>query len=331
VTARLNLDACPSPNWQCEGHIQTIAAMKWGRRPQQKFVRQRLDMPDGDFLDIDWAGPQAHTHCQFNGRALVIFHGLEGSSQSHYAQAIGSYFVERGWMVAVAHFRGCSGEPNRLARSYFSGDSRDIDFILSQARRQLPQAQWHAAGISLGGNALLKYTGEQGQQLNWLNAVAGISVPVDLVATGMRLQTSLIGRYVYTPHFLASMRGKIQQKASAFPGVVNWTKALQARTLLEFDDAYTGPAHGYRSALDYWSRCSSQYHLHGIRIPTLLLIARNDPFIPEASLPGPDQASDQVLLHYPCSGGHAGFASGSGRGELTWLPRRIERFFTQNQ
>ncbi|HBP31679.1 MAG TPA: alpha/beta hydrolase [Advenella kashmirensis] len=305
--------------------------MQWGRRPQQRFVRQRLDTPDGDFLDIDWAGPQAHTHCEFNGRALVIFHGLEGSSQSHYAQAIGAYFVERGWMVAVAHFRGCSGEPNLRARSYFSGDSQDIDFILSQIRRQLPQAQWHAAGISLGGNALLKYTGEQGQHLSWLNAVAGISVPVDLVATGMRLQTSLMGRYVYTPHFLASMRGKIQQKASAFPDAVNWNKALQARTLLEFDDAYTGPVHGYRSALDYWSRCSSQYYLQDIRVPTLLLIARNDPFIPEASLPGPAQGSDHVLLHYPCSGGHAGFASGSGRGELTWLPRRIEQFFTQNQ
>ncbi|AHG63125.1 alpha/beta hydrolase fold domain-containing protein [Advenella mimigardefordensis DPN7] len=331
MTARLNLDPCPSPHWQWEGHIQTIAAMKWGRRPQQPFVRQRLDTPDGDFLDIDWAGPQAYTHAAFNGQALVIFHGLEGSSQSHYAQAIGAHFVERGWMVAVAHFRGCSGEPNRLARSYFSGDSQDIDFILNQMRRQLPQAQWHATGISLGGNALLKYTGEQGQQLDWLAAVAGISVPVDLVATGMRLQTSLMGRYVYTPHFLASMRGKMQQKASAFPHDANWNKALQARTLLEFDDAYTGPVHGYRSAFDYWSRCSSQYHLHAIRVPTLLLIARNDPFIPQAGLPAPNQGSKHLLLHYPCSGGHAGFASGSGRGELTWLPQRLERFFTQHQ
>ena len=331
MTARLNLDPCPSPAWQCEGHLQTIAAMKWGRRVPLQFVRQRLDTPDGDFVDIDWAGPQNHTEPGFNGSALVIFHGLEGSSQSHYAQAIGAHFVQQGWMVAVAHFRGCSGETNRLARSYFSGDSQDIGFILDQVRSQLPQARWHAAGISLGGNALLKYTGEQGRRLSWLNGVAGISVPVDLVATGMRLQTSLVGRYLYTPHFLASMRSKMRQKAGAFPRAVNWRKALQARTLLQFDDAYTGPVHGFRSALDYWSRCSSKYFLKDIRVPTLLLIARNDPFIPEASLPSPDQASDHVLLHYPYSGGHAGFASGAGRGELTWLPRRIERFFTLNQ
>ncbi|WP_242444522.1 YheT family hydrolase [Advenella sp. S44] len=331
MTARLILDPCPSPAWQCEGHLQTIAAMKWGRRVPQQFVRQRLDTPDDDFVDIDWAGQQSHTHCEFDGPALVIFHGLEGSSQSHYAQAIGAHFVERGWMVAVAHFRGCSGEPNRLARSYFSGDSQDVGFILEQVRSQLPQARWHAAGVSLGGNALLKYIGEQGRQLSWLNGVAGISVPVDLVATGMQLQTSLVGRYLYTPHFLASMRHKLRQKAGAFPGAVNWRKALQARTLLQFDDAYTGPVHGFRSGLDYWARCSSKYFLQAIQVPTLLLIARNDPFIPEASLPGPDQASDHVVLHYPYTGGHAGFASGAGRGELTWLPRRLERFFTLNQ
>lgn len=329
MTARLDLASCPSPDWQCEGHIQTIAAMQWARRTRRTFIRHRLHTPDGDFLDIDWTGPKAHTDQSFDGRALVIFHGLEGSSQSHYAQSIGAHFAGLGWMVAVAHFRGCSGQPNRLARSYFSGDSQDVDFILNQVRRQLPRAQWHAAGISLGGNALLKYAGEQEGQLAWLTAVAGISVPVDLVATGMRLQTSLIGRYLYTPHFLASMRGKIKQKATAFPHALDWNKVLQARTLLQFDDAYTGPVHGFRSGLDYWSRCSSMYHLAAIRVPTLLLNARNDPFIPQASLPGPDTCSAQMLLHYPCSGGHAGFASGTGRGDLTWLPHRLERFFIQ--
>lgn len=331
MTARLDLTPCPSPNWQYEGHIQTIAAMQWGRRTHQHFLRQRLNTNDGDFLDIDWAGPRQHSDAGFDGKALVIFHGLEGNSKSHYAQAIGAHFVALGWMVAVAHFRGCSGEPNRLARSYFSGDSGDVNFILTQVRNQLPQAQWHAAGVSLGGNALLKYTGEQGGQLAWLHGVAGISVPIDLVGTGMQLQNSVIGRYVYTPHFLASMRTKIRQKAVAFPGALNWNKALRARTLLDFDDAYTGPVHGFRSALDYWSRCSSTYKLRDIRVPTLLLNARNDPFIPQASLPGPGQCSDQVLLHYPGSGGHAGFASGTGRGELTWLPRRLEQFFIERR
>ncbi len=303
--------------------------MRWARRPGQNFVRQRIETSDGDFLDIDWAGPQAHIQADFAGSALVIFHGLEGSSQSHYAQAIGAHFVSLGWMVAVAHFRGCSGEPNRLARSYFSGDSADVHFILDHVRQQLPKARWHAAGISLGGNALLKYTGESQEALSWVTAVAGISVPVDLIATGMRLQTSRIGRYLYTPHFLASMRGKIRQKAAVFPRAVNWQKALDARTLLEFDDAYTGPVHGFRSGLDYWSRCSSKYRLNTIRVPTLLLNARNDPFIPEASLPDPGACSDQVLLHFPCSGGHAGFASGTGLGELCWLPRRLEQFFVR--
>lgn len=301
--------------------------MRWARHPEQRFERQRIDTPDADFLDIDWAAPKTVSKDSFTGQALVIFHGLEGSSQSHYAQAIGAHFVERGWIVAVAHFRSCSGEPNRLARSYFSGDSADVHFILEQTRRKAPHARWHAAGISLGANALLKYTGEQAKQLTGLLGVAAVSVPVDLVATGMHLQNSLIGRYVYTPHFLATMRRKIRQKAIAFPGAVNWQKALAARTLLEFDDAYTGPVHGFRSGLDYWSRCSSRYVLKDIQVPTLLLNARNDPFIPQASLPGPDDCSDQVLLHYPGNGGHAGFASGGGLGNLSWLPQRLEKFF----
>lgn len=335
MTARLDLRACPSPAWQFDGHLQTIAAMRWGKRTPQSFVRQRIATPDHDFLDIDWLAPGSPTTAlpdnTTSGPALMLFHGLEGSSQSHYAQAIAAHFAALGWVVAIAHFRGCSGEPNRLPRSYFSGDSGDIQTLLAHARQQLPQASWHAVGISLGGNALLKYCGEQGTHLDWLKAAAGISVPTDLIATGMRLQNSVAGRYLYSPHFLHTMREKMKQKAAAFPGAMDWKSALAAGSLLEFDDAYTGPAHGFRSALDYWSRCSSKPWLAAVRVPVLLLNARNDPFIPEASLPAPAECSASVLLHYPGTGGHAGFATGKGCGELTWLPRRLARFFTEQR
>ena len=259
--------------------------------------------------------------------ALVLFHGLEGSSQSHYARAICHYFRQKNWVVAVAHFRGCSGEPNKLPRSYFSGDSADINAIIKHLKQSMPNARWYACGISMGGNALLKYTGEQQESLSWLQAVAGISVPLDLLATGKHLETGFFGRFVYTPHFLQTMKKKIREKDRQFPNAMDTDKILQAKTLFEFDDAYTGPIHGFQGALDYWARCASKPFLKDIRIPTLVLNARNDPFIPEASLPGVKDISSYVTLHQPATGGHAGFSTGPFPSHFDWLPQRLEKFF----
>ena len=266
-----------------------------------------------------------------DARALVLLHGLEGSSQSRYAQSIAQHFRARGWIVVVAHFRGCSGFPNKLARAYHSGDSEEIAFILSSVRACAPEALWHAAGISLGGNALLKFLGECSGQTNWLESAAGISVPLDLVAAGNHLSDDPFNRQIYSRYFLRSLKPKVLEKAKRFPGVIDVMRISQARDLRDFDDAYTAPMHGFRDALDYWTQCSSKPWLKHISIPTLVLNARNDPFLPEPSLPGSDQASVQVRLHQPASGGHAGFVTGTFPGDLTWLPARLAKFFAEHR
>lgn len=306
-------------------------------------------------MDIDWAGPGIIPHrpktpgtptLEHGGAAvrwltpedwqalpqvtdtpaLVLFHGLEGSSASHYAQAIAQHFRARGWIVAIPHFRGCSGVPNRLARAYHSGDSEDIDFLLQSVRMSVPNARWHAAGVSMGGNMLLKYLGEQGERANWLTASAGISVPLDLEACGSTLSDTWAGR-LYAIPFLRTMKRKVLEKAYRFPAAIDVLRISRARNLREFDDAYTAPMHGFASALDYWTSVASKPFLKKIEIPTLVLNARNDPFMPAPTLPGPQDCAQSVTLHQPADGGHAGFPTGAFPTNLSWLPQRLGRFF----
>jgi len=344
MPAYLDTTPCPTPAWLPEGHSQTIFASRFSSRHRASFQRERVDTPDGDFIDFDWTAPglgpgtvlgperfaqlaSAAGGATASRNGLVLFHGLEGSSASHYAQAISQYFRARGWTVAVPHFRGCSGEPNRLPRAYHSGDSADVAFMLDTVRRRLPQMRWHAAGVSLGGNALLKHLGEAGGTAGWLAAAAGVSAPVDLRAGGRILGTGLINRRVYTHMFLRTLKSKTLQKAQRFPGTIDVLRVANARDLYEFDDAYTAPTHGFRDVDDYWTRASSKPLLRDIAIPTLVLNARNDPFLPGRYLPTPDQASGHVVLHQPAQGGHAGFPTGRFPTGLNWLPRRLADFF----
>lgn len=359
MTARVDTSPCPAPRWLPGGHAQTLYGSLVVRHHHISFVRERVDTPDGDFLDFDWAGPGLFADRQADGSAtqhdsllaataarrwmqdadwqalrqdpdtpaLVIFHGLEGSSRSHYAQSIAQYFRARGWITVIAHFRGCSGFPNRMARAYFSGDSADIGFILDTVRQRVPQGRWHAVGVSLGGNAMLKYLGEQEKEVAWLQAAAAVSVPLDLVACGQKLSETWSGRHLYCRHFLRTMRPKVLDKARRFPGTIDALRLGQARSLREFDDLYTAPMHGYQNALDYWTRASSKPRLKTIALPTLVLNARNDPFVPAPSLPGSHDCSDHVLLHQPAEGGHAAFVTGPFPGHLNWLPTRLAHYF----
>jgi len=261
--------------------------------------------------------------------ALILLHGLEGSSRSHYAQALARYFSIRGWIVVVAHFRSCSGFPNRLARAYHAGDSADGAAMLTHALTLAPKAHWHAVGVSLGGNVLLKLLGEQHPHTRSLHACTAISVPMDLRACGQALSNTPMGRHVYSPYFLHSMRQKLQEKAQRFPGVIDTKRLACAKTLYDLDDTYTAPVHGYRDALHYWETASSLPLLRHIGIPTLILNARNDPFVPAACLPCQHDVSSQVLLHQPAQGGHVGFTTGRFPGHSHWLTQRIARFFRQ--
>lgn len=340
----MNVDDFHPPFWLPEGQSQTIIGAKVARCPHIQFTRQRLFTPDQDFIDLDWNIPPQPLSGEalspslinndtpipdFTGNALVLFHGLEGSSQSHYAQLICHDFREKGWAVVVAHFRSCSGEPNWKARSYFSGDTQDVATVMQALKARLPNAQWHAAGVSMGGNVLLKYTGEQGSNSHFLQAVAGISAPTDLLASGLQLGKGFFGRFVYTPYFLHTMKQKIREKAARFPGEINIQAVAAAKSLQDFDDAYTGPIHGFKDACDYWTRCSSKPFLKDIRIPTLVLNAKNDPFVPRESLPTPQDISQYVTLHQPENGGHVGFSHGTFPHRQGWLSARLYRFFTQ--
>lgn len=336
MPAHLDTTPCPTPHWLPEGHSQTIFAALFAKHRRAGFVRERVDTPDSDFIDLDWTapglvpGPGAILPAELpqpSENALVLFHGLEGSSNSHYAQAIAAYFRSRGWTVVVPHFRGCSGEPNRLPRAYHSGDSAEIGFMLDTVRRRLPQARWHAVGISLGGNALLKHLGEQGSTAGWLTAAAGVSAPVDLVAGGNTLGTGIVNRQIYTHMFLRTLKTKTLDKSQMFPGSIDIIRVANARDLREFDDAYTAPIHGFVDANDYWTKASSKPLLVEVAVPTLVLNAQNDPFLPAKYLPGPTEASAQVLLHQPPQGGHVGFSSGRFPGNLNWLPQRLATFF----
>lgn len=336
MPAYLDTTPCPTPHWLPEGHSQTILAAKVARHRRVSFVRERVATPDSDFIDLDWTAPGLipglgatlpQALPQPSENALVLFHGLEGSSRSHYAQAIAAHFRARGWTVVVPHFRGCSGEPNRLPRAYHSGDSAEIAFMLETVRARLPQARWFAAGMSLGGNALLKFLGESGNTAGWLQAAAGISAPVDLLASGRILGSGFINRHVYTHMFVRSLKTKTLQKSQMFPGLIDIIRVANARDLREFDDAYTAPMHGFRDVTDYWTRASSKPVLVDITVPTLVLNALNDPFLPGKYLPGPQEASAQVLLHQPPQGGHAGFPSGRFPGNLNWLTQRLHTFF----
>ena len=302
-----------APWWLPGGHLQTIAAALLPA-PRIFWKRERWETPDGDFIDLDWAGTE--------GPLIALFHGLEGSSSSPYARAIASQALAMGWRCVVPHFRGCSGELNRLPRAYHSGDSAEIAWILDRLQaRHAAGGVLHAVGISLGGNALLKLLGEQGAAINLHRAVA-ISAPLDLAAAGRSLDAGL-SREIYTRIFLRTLKKKTFEKIRRQKIALDAVRLKRARTFWEFDDTVTAPLHGFLGADDYWARSSSGPWLAGIRVPTLVLNARNDPFMPEAALDAVGEMPANVVLEFPRSGGHAGFP-----GRNRWLAQRVLEFLS---
>ncbi|MDA8109838.1 MAG: alpha/beta fold hydrolase [Betaproteobacteria bacterium] len=307
-----------APWWLPGGHLQTIAAVL-RKPPRPAYERERWDTPDGDFVDVDWAGDPAA------GRLLVLFHGLEGDSDSHYARSLAHAAVAGGWRFALPHFRGCSGEPNRLPRAYHSGDSGEVEWMLARFAARAPAL--YAAGVSLGGNMLLKWLGERGAEAaRRVRRAVAVSAPMDLAAAGDTLDRGL-NRRIYTRAFLATMKRKSLAKLERFPALFDARRTRAARTLRAFDDVVTAPLHGFRDTDDYWTRASSAPWLARIRVPTLVLNAQNDPFLPHEALErAVAEASSCVVLESPATGGHVGFLEGPFPGRLTWLPRRILEF-----
>lgn len=318
-----------APWWLPGGNAQTIwaalaARHHLGDRPQWR--RERWDTPDGDFIDVDHAEHPASQTAPL----LVLFHGLEGSSASQYAMAFADFARSEGVAMAVPHFRGCSGELNWAPRAYHSGDFAEIDWVLRRLAAEQPARAVVAVGVSLGGNALLRWAGELGAQANLVvRAVAAVCSPLDLAAGGHAIGQGF-NRLVYTRMFLASMVPKALKKLEQFPGLFDRNALLSARNLYDFDNVFTAPLHGFRNTDDYWARASAKPVLPDIRLPALALNALNDPFVPARSLPSEPQVSPSVALWHTPQGGHVGFPTSAGLvdlpGHVRTMPSAVGRW-----
>ncbi|MEM8955453.1 MAG: alpha/beta fold hydrolase [Verrucomicrobiota bacterium] len=304
------------------GHVQTVYPAVFRRVGVVTGRRERLDLADGDFLDLDWGDGGV----EGAGRELVvILHGLEGDSRQAYVQGMASFMRDRGWDVLAWNFRGCSGEMNRLARSYHSGATEDMESVLGHVWAGARYERVALIGFSLGGNVVLKYLGEQGEDLDErICGAVAFSVPCDLASSAACLAAR--GQRVYMRRFLKRLTGKMRAKMALHPDEVKDEGLDGMRNFYDFDDAYTAPLHGFAGATDYWERCSSRRVLGGIRVPTLLVNAADDPFLGAACYPQEEaEASQWFYLEVPRQGGHVGFVP-RDRGGAYWSEMRAGGF-----
>ncbi len=319
-----------APIWLPGGNLQTIWAALYSKRVHGKhpvYRRERWDTTDGDFVDVDWLEPPASPgplpKVTSDARPLmVLFHGLEGSSRSHYSEAFAEFAQTHGMAYAVPHFRGCSGEINLAPRAYHSGDYEEVGWVLHQLRLR-HQGPILAVGVSLGGNALLRWAQEAGTEAErTVSAVAAVCSPIDLAAGGHAIGRGF-NRMVYTRMFLNSMKPKALRKLQQHPGLFDRDAMLAARDLYDFDNIFTAPLHGFKNTEDYWQRASAKPHLHSIRIPALVVNALNDPFVPARSLPSQTDVGSYVTLWQPRQGGHVGFPQGRLPGHVRAMPDAV--------
>ena len=318
-----------APAWLPGGNLQTIYAARlaqtyMGAAPV--YRRERWTTPDADFIDLDWLADQSSS----TQPLVVLFHGLEGSSQSHYALAFADYCRLNGLAYVVVHFRGCSGEINLAPRAYHSGDYEEIDWIVKRIR-STRSGPIYCVGISLGGNALLRWAQEAGVSAKKsVDAVSSVCSPIDLAASGMAIGKGF-NLQVYTRMFLQTMRPKALLKLKQFPGLFAKAAMDDARDLYDFDNVFTAPLHGFKNTEDYWKRASAKPRLNEIKIPALVVNALNDPFVPANSLPHAREVGSCVTLWQPAQGGHVGFPAGKFPAHLHTVPENIGAWLQASQ
>lgn len=295
--------------WARSAHLQTGWQSLLRPRPRPAVRRERLELDDGDFMDLDWVNPETR------GPVTILLHGLEGSVESCYAAGQLQALQARGMRAVLMHFRGCSGEPNRLRRGYHSGVTEDLARVVAALRRREPATPLAAVGYSLGGNVLLKALGEDGAGAPFITAVA-VSAPFDLGRCADHIATG--SSRLYNDYLMRRMRASYARKFehrddAPFP----LSELHRLRTFRDFDDVITAPLHDFCNAEDYYQRASSLHALPGIRIPTLILHARDDPFMPDDVVPGEEGLSPAIRLELSEHGGHVGFIGG----HWPWRPR----------
>lgn len=286
---------------------QTIYASLWRPRPGPPVARERWELPDGDFLDLDRT-----TGLPPEAPLAVLCHGLEGSSAASYVRGLALALARRGVASLALNFRTCGGEPNRLARTYHSGETGDLAHVVERLAAERPGRPLVVAGFSLGGNVVVKYLGERGDALPApLRGGAAISVPFDLAASSRRLDGPGRVMWIYRERFIRRLRRKAAAKAAAHPGTFDAAAAARATTFAEFDELMTAPLHGFASRHDYYARCSSGPFLPGVRRPLLALSAADDPMVPAEALPVRAAAANPaVRLVVTAQGGHTAFVDG---------------------
>lgn len=313
------------PAWWCRNpHMQTIWGALLRRPPRLRLTRARWELPDGDFLDVDELAAAT------DAPRVIVLHGLESSSRSAAVRGLLAQARRRGWGGVAVNFRGCSGEPNRLRRSYHGGETGDLAWALAQVQRRYPASRLACAGVSLGGNVLLKYLGEQGDALPAaLKAAATISAPFDLAASVQALEHGF--SQVYQRRLVAELKRKTLQKLARYSDLIDRQTLQAVRTLAAFDDRVTAPVHGFADAQAYWAASSAAPLLTRIRRPTLLINAEDDPFLPAAALPRQAVADNPHLTAvFTRAGGHIGFLSGRWPwAPLAWAEIRVGAFFTR--
>ena len=309
-----------APWWCSNRHLQTLWGPFFRRTNATALTHERLELQDGDFLDLVWTARK-------DGPIVVMLHGLEGSSRSHYIPGMLETFHSHGWRAVLFHFRGCSGEHNRLPRAYHSGDTGDFAAVLRHIRVRDPDAPLVALGYSMGGNVLLKWLGETGSN-NPLCAGIAVSPTFNLHLAAQALDQGF--SRVYQWHLVRRLVDKMKMKSQTVSFPFHVTQVEMLNTFREFDDHITAPLHGFEGVDDYYSRSSCGPYLRDIRIPTLILHAKDDPFSSVEAIPTVDQLSPTTTLELSVHGGHVGFVQGSFPGkEGYWLEKRIPEFLSQ--
>lgn len=308
--------------WLPNSHLQTIWPVICRTEIKNlPLKRERFELPDGDFIDLDWIGKDK------SAPLVLVMHGFEGSIESHYAKGILRKIDEAGWRGVFVHFRGCSGEPNRLPRSYHSGETHDFDLIVNVLLEREQNKNFAAIGYSLGGNVLLKWLGETGHQ-NPLKAAIAISVPFELHKAADRIQRGFSRLYQW--YFMKCIRERLHHKFKYVPAPIDPSLLSEVHTMRDFDDKYTAPLHGFSGVEEYYSTASSRQYLRTIQVPTLILHAKDDPFMTEDVIPTEEEISSYVNLEVTDTGGHVGFVTGRYPWRPTyWLEERVPLFLKE--
>ncbi len=305
--------------WLRSPHLQTMLPVLFKKRHRLDLQSEQLELEDGDFIDLCWSKNQAE-------KSVLVLHGLAGSIHSHYANGIIYQLEQAGYQAVFMHFRGCSGRVNRLARAYHSGETGDLAFVVEHIRHTTGCYPYAAIGYSLGGNVLLKWLGETGDN-NPLQKAVAVSVPFQLHDAANRLQTGM--SRIYREHLLAALKKTYSDKFNSMASPLN-VDVNEIKSFWDYDDKITAPLHGFDGAEDYYTRCSSRQFLKNIKTPTRIIHSSDDPFMFNATVPDSAELSPYIDFLLTARGGHVGFISGATPASLySWSEQKIIEFLLE--